>query len=257
MRFLFLPAEDDPDSFVRKHGQDAFEKLAREAQTLSGYLLGQLRAEADLATAEGRSKFLTEAKPHLQKLTAPGLKLQLIKEVADLAGVSQGEAEGLMEMRSPDSRTYRRPAPSRVAAPRVNTNEQRLLRCVIVRPELVAELDFALLDERLPETDVLAKLADRAEPELRPQMLIEHFRDSGHEDLLAQTLKAIEEQGPDEDSAGPEFQHTLVKLRIKRKEQECDDLKARADANRALVGDYQQSLAELHQLKRQLNAPGP
>jgi DNA primase len=30
VRFLFLPAEDDPDSFVRSHGKEAFESLLRK-----------------------------------------------------------------------------------------------------------------------------------------------------------------------------------------------------------------------------------
>ena len=32
VRFLFLPDEDDPDSFVRSHGKDEFESLLRQAQ---------------------------------------------------------------------------------------------------------------------------------------------------------------------------------------------------------------------------------
>jgi len=48
---------DDPDTHIRKHGKEAFEARVREAETLSQFLLAQLRADNDLATAEGRARF--------------------------------------------------------------------------------------------------------------------------------------------------------------------------------------------------------
>ncbi len=44
IRFLFLPPEHDPDSYVREHGKEAFERLVREAPTLSAFMLAELRA---------------------------------------------------------------------------------------------------------------------------------------------------------------------------------------------------------------------
>src|SRR5260370_6071855 len=95
IKFLFLPDGEDPDSFVRRHGKDAFEKLVRESQTLSEFLLGELQSQSNLAVAEGRSQFLSAAKPHIQKIEAPALKLQVLKETARLAGVTQEEARGI------------------------------------------------------------------------------------------------------------------------------------------------------------------
>ena len=60
---------------MRKHGRDAFEARVREAETLSQFLLAQLRS-GDLRTAEGRARFVSMAKPHIQKITAPALRLQ-------------------------------------------------------------------------------------------------------------------------------------------------------------------------------------
>ncbi|HMC13446.1 MAG TPA: DNA primase, partial [Gallionellaceae bacterium] len=40
LRFLFLPPEHDPDSYIREHGKEAFERLlGEEVLPLSGYLL--------------------------------------------------------------------------------------------------------------------------------------------------------------------------------------------------------------------------
>src|SRR5688572_26101179 len=66
IRFLFLPDGEDPDTFIRRHGKEAFEQRVREAPTLSQFLLDQLRSDAELSTAEGRAGFTTAARPHLQ-----------------------------------------------------------------------------------------------------------------------------------------------------------------------------------------------
>ena len=63
IRFLFLPEADDPDSYVRKHGMQGWKDKLKEAETLSQFLLAQLRAECDLGTAEGRARLTSIAKP--------------------------------------------------------------------------------------------------------------------------------------------------------------------------------------------------
>src|SRR4029077_17755755 len=88
IRFLFLPAEHDPDSYIREHGQEAFEQLVRAAPTLSEFLIAELRSEHDLNTPEGRAGFLVASKAHLEKLTAPALRVQLLREFAALARVA-------------------------------------------------------------------------------------------------------------------------------------------------------------------------
>src|SRR5256714_10902425 len=111
IRFLFLPEGDDPDTYVRKHGKDGWGRKLREAETLSQFLLAQLRAECDLGTAEGRARFISIAKPHVQKIAAPALRLQLINEIAQLARVAEGEIDRLLEL--PPRARFSRPAPPR------------------------------------------------------------------------------------------------------------------------------------------------
>src|SRR5690606_27227657 len=52
IKFLFLPPEHDPDSYVREHGRDAFALCVAEAVPLSRQLLESAREGCDLATAE-------------------------------------------------------------------------------------------------------------------------------------------------------------------------------------------------------------
>ena len=55
VKFLFLPAEHDPDSYIREFGKDAFSRYVLEAVPLSRFLIDSARDGCDLNTAEGRA----------------------------------------------------------------------------------------------------------------------------------------------------------------------------------------------------------
>ncbi len=63
IKFLFLPPEHDPDSFIRAHGPEAFARHVGDAMPLSRFLLEAAREGCDLGTAEGRAHMLSNARP--------------------------------------------------------------------------------------------------------------------------------------------------------------------------------------------------
>jgi DNA primase len=63
IKFLFLPDEHDPDSFIRANGKDAFAQYVSEATPLSRFLIEAAREGCDLNTAEGRAHMSSNAKP--------------------------------------------------------------------------------------------------------------------------------------------------------------------------------------------------
>lgn len=87
--FLFLPDGDDPDSFIRKFGKQTFESLFEKAIPLSDMLIGELSSRVNLQSSEGRAAVIQIAKPLIQLISAPILKLILIKRLSQLAGVNQ------------------------------------------------------------------------------------------------------------------------------------------------------------------------
>src|SRR4029453_4850107 len=74
VRFLFLPPEHDPDSYVREHGAQAFQRCIDEAVPLSRQLIDRAREGCDLADAEGRAHFLAHARPMWQALPEGALR---------------------------------------------------------------------------------------------------------------------------------------------------------------------------------------
>jgi hypothetical protein len=188
----------------------------------------------------------------LQKVTAPALRLQLVKEIAELARVSQEEAEGLMDMQS-STPAFRRAAPARTAAPIASSQERHLLRCVIARPALAAELAEELLDPELPETGALRAIAQLPlEAHLNGAVLVERFQGTEHEQIVFQTMASSmgENEGDGEDAAS-EFRQIQLALRIKQVHREVEALNRDAARDPALRPELQRRLLELSQLKTQ------
>jgi len=185
--FLFLPPEHDPDSFVRTEGAETFRRLVAHPTTLTEFLLRELKAEVDLASAEGRARLVHEAKPHLTRLAAPILRVQLVKAVAEAAALTQAEVETQCGLK-PASRgraappsTKRRPAPSSV--------EYKLLQIVLHKPEWAARLPLELIDRERAEGAALSAIADAIDHGELPAggfgLLLEFFRNTPHEALIA------------------------------------------------------------------------
>ncbi|MET0383020.1 MAG: DNA primase [Burkholderiaceae bacterium] len=86
-RFLFLPPEHDPDSYVRAHGQQAFEQHVQRALPLSQQLIEAAQHDCDMATAEGRARMLAQAKPLWSALPEGALQRQLLNDLAAKANL--------------------------------------------------------------------------------------------------------------------------------------------------------------------------
>ncbi|MDG1109939.1 MAG: DNA primase [Burkholderiaceae bacterium] len=106
IKFLFLPSEHDPDSFIRANGADAFEQAVAQATPLSQFLVDAAGADLDLSTAEGRAHFLSQAKALWLALPEGALKRQLLATLADMANLGSNEVLDLWQAR--DVRTTSR-----------------------------------------------------------------------------------------------------------------------------------------------------
>jgi DNA primase len=95
VKFLFLPAEHDPDSFIREHGSQAFARMVSDATPLSRFMIEVSREGCDIDTAEGRAMLASQAKPLWMALPEGILKTQLLGEFADLIGIGERELQRL------------------------------------------------------------------------------------------------------------------------------------------------------------------
>ena len=97
VKFLFLPAEHDPDSFVRAHGPEAFATAIQQATPLSRFLLDSAASGCELDTAEGRARMGSQAQPLWTAMPDGALKRQLLQELADGIGLEARELAQLWQ----------------------------------------------------------------------------------------------------------------------------------------------------------------
>jgi DNA primase len=255
IRFLFLPEGEDPDTYVRRHGKEGFERRLREAETLSQFLLAQLRAECDLNTAEGRSRLISIAKPHVQKIAAPALRLQLVNEIAQLARVAEGEIDRLLEL--PGRPRYARPAPARVRYTAPDSPEWSLLYSALCNLSLIEHIDGGLLSERAESKALLAIRDACREFEEEPSLglVLDRLQGSPWLEIVLRAHKYAEDIRFSAEEAESEFGEALVKLDLARRKKELDELRAGGLASREQQIAWQEKNLAYKRLQGALPSP--
>ena len=127
VKFLFLPTEHDPDSFIREQGKDAFAQCVAQATPLSRFLLDAVRDGCDPNSAEGRAKMASQAMPLWTALPDGALKLQLLGDIGELVQLAGRELLDLWKKRMPPVRNVaRKPAYSADESYAPDTNDEAM-----------------------------------------------------------------------------------------------------------------------------------
>ena len=208
--FVFLPDTEDPDSFVRKQGAEAFDRLITQAMPLSEFMLRELASHCDMTSAEGRARLVAEAKPLLTRLQTPLLRLQLVKRLAEASGFSQAEVERLCDLRP-----IARPAPLRVQR-QAPSLLRPLLRLVLQKPEFAARIPLAALPANVAEARAIRSLcqtilaAQGAMPEYAA--VLERLRGNEDEGILREAASELMRQPFAEEDIDAEFEGAIKQL---------------------------------------------
>ncbi|SFI78443.1 DNA primase [Nitrosomonas sp. Nm34] len=222
--FLFLPENEDPDSYVREYGKESFEALVDQALPLSKFFYGELSGRVNLQTSEGRAGLVQHARPLLAQISgAPVLALMLIKQLSQLTSINQNELEGLLQIKR--KALFSRPNLKR---PQPVTPYRKLIQLILHDPVYVGKLEKSMLtgdDEQNDEKTLLIELMDFFHA-LSPQDLEEatllsikaYFCDNPCYELLETIEKEISMWGEGVD-IDAEFAGILLRLREMRRKQ--------------------------------------
>lgn len=191
--FLLLPEGDDPDSFVRARGAEAFEAAVDAAVPLSEFLFSTLRSEADPATLEGRARIVERAAALVATVPAGAFRTLLADRAAGIGRLEREEMRTIVresgEGRGRSREGERTPAPrrDRRAPPSI---VRRAIHLLLHRPSL------ALTAARL---EGLGEVLERLELQ-GSALLVELLRIAGENPHL--TTAAVLERYRDHE-AGP------------------------------------------------------
>ena len=171
LRFLFLPKEHDPDSYVREFGKEKIEAEMQVAMPLSQYIVAHLSENNPLNSQEDKVQFLNDAEPILRQIVAPRFSLMLRKRVAELADVTEAEMQSLLKLPAAN----RPPAKATQKQSRAPISiKKRFVLMLLMQPNLAKSeyLKFAL---GFTEEDVLLQAsihAALAQPQSKPAALL-------------------------------------------------------------------------------------
>jgi len=127
IRFLFLPTEHDPDSYVRAYGAPAFEKVIKEAMSISSFFFKVASEGHELTTPEGRAHTHHAAKPLLLSMPPIALRTQILRELAIRTNSTPAELEafcGLSVAPAPVRQTTYQPVQGRYQSGQSNQGNQ-------------------------------------------------------------------------------------------------------------------------------------
>ena len=171
LRFLFLPTEHDPDSYVREFGKDKMEAEMQAAMPLSQYIVQHLSEQNPLNSQEDKVQFLNEAEPILRQIVAPRFSLMLRKRIAELADVTEAEMQSLLKLPAPN----RPPVKATQKQSRAPVSiKKRFVLMALMRPDLVKP-EHANFAQGFNEEDVLLQAtihAALAQPQSKPAALL-------------------------------------------------------------------------------------
>ena len=186
LRFLFLPKEHDPDSYVREFGREQFEAEMAKAMPLSQYLIQQLSADNPLAAQEDRVKLLNDAEPILRQIVAPRSAMFMRKKIAELAQISEAEVQDLLKLPQPS----KAPMQARQKQSRAPLSiKKRFMLAALMRPAQMQEDDLKLILGEDAESRLLHAVIEAAiaQPQAKPSALLRAVSQQ-HDERLVQEI---------------------------------------------------------------------
>ncbi|MDC1075053.1 DNA primase [Gammaproteobacteria bacterium] len=188
MSFIFLKPGDDPDSFIKEKGKDAFIKLANEATSFSDYFVSTIKTQADLSTIEGRSLVAQFAIPLVDKITNPTLKEAYISEIGHICDLDFGKLLNNGVNFMPDKSGSEEPI-KKIPTSVIRKSVMGIFTVLIQYPKLASDRIFDLI-KRDSRFLFLLDVRDfyKANPEAVPSILFEQIENEKIKNLFGEAL---------------------------------------------------------------------
>ncbi len=166
IKFLFLPDQHDPDTYIIEHGAESFQAQLEKSMSLSNFLLSRLKSDIDLNSIDGRAKYIDRSKSFITQLPKGQFRKLLQQEVSSLTKTTID-----FKFKQPKNK--------------VNSVDQwtpvrKTIAILLHMPELVANipenLSFQAL--KLNGVNILIEMVDfcRKNPHISSAALLENFR---------------------------------------------------------------------------------
>lgn len=185
-RFLFLPDGEDPDSLVRKQGQQYFTEKLEQSVPLSDFFYEGLKQRVDTRTSEGRIRLADAAKPLILKLPDDLFRDMMLNRLAEIARLDNQ----IIRERILGKQTSRNKPARPLPKPEQGLSVVRTaIHLLLHQPALASEVRLPPRWQSLEQAgiDLLIELVEflQQRPDCQMGAILEHWRGRDAEKHLA------------------------------------------------------------------------
>ncbi|MFH4682494.1 DNA primase [Vibrio diabolicus] len=246
LKFMFLPDGEDPDSYIRQNGKQAFEQQVSNAMPLSEFMFSSLTQQVDMSTKEGMAKLSTLAVPLIDKVPGGTLRLYLRELLGRRLGLV--DERQLQQLISRQGKEDKRPQPHKEIK---RTPMREVIALLIQNPQYVTMVPdlTSVRDLPIPGLSLFVDVLDKcqAHPHINTGQLLEHWRNSQNETLLSRL--ASWDIPLDEDNQEEIFLDSLDKIIAQCVEKQIENLQAKARSVGLSAEEKRELLALMLDLK--------
>ncbi len=239
--FIFLPADEDPDSLVRKQGKEAFNAYLDNAMVLSDFFFNHLSQNVNLETPDGRAKLASLACPLLEKVPLGVFRTLMLDELAKKTRLSASSVQKIVP--SNPAPVFQRPSDGASTARK--TPVRLGLALLIQYPHLVQYIENKTLFKEVVVAgiELFAAVVDYLQTHAKQTTasLLEHWRNQTEGRYLERL--AVEELMTPEAGVQAEFKGILLYLQKLAAEQTIEMLWQKASS--AGLSDEEKSQLQL------------
>ncbi|GAA0855344.1 DNA primase [Aliiglaciecola litoralis] len=210
MTFLFLPDGEDPDTLVRKTGQQEFETLLSEkAVPLSQFFFDNLLAQHNVGSSEGKAALTQAANAYIEQIKAENLVQLLNEELRKKIKADSYRADILQDIKQANAVGKARALDYQLPNKTNISPVRKLLRLMLLHPKLASQhpeiQPRALNPDFIKGLHVLIKMHDFCvnKTTITTGHVLEHFRGDPEAKFLNQLLQVDH----DADDARPDKQY--------------------------------------------------
>ena len=244
-KVVALPMGDDPDSFLRREGADAFSHALGDARDFIMVVFSRTSARYDLSQADQRSVYAKEMAKLVGNLRDPVMQDSYLLELSKLTGIDRSALRDVVVRGDVRQRARRTPQKKR----RGVHWEETLLGVIFAKPSLWFEVRDEL-DSALFKSKAMREAVETIERYASPQMAMPALSDEAKERIT----KAMLEIPPGEEESLAKG--CLERLRARRLKREIEEVKAaltsatEAEERRLLSQRYLGLMRDLKSIKR-------
>ena len=221
IKFVFLPENDDPDTFIKKNSASIFEKELNNGKDLSDFLIEKLAEDIDIKSIDGKARLAEKAKPLISIIPDGIFKELIVNKLSESVGLSAKKLASLISEHKKNNLKIATEQKQRIFNNKVQNNKKektsitkKAITLILNYPPIGRQADLNLIEKNIePGTEILKKLIQtiQKKPDINTAGLIEVWRNDAEGKFLGQ-LASKELPGNDEFNAQAELNDCLTQL---------------------------------------------